>query len=669
MDTIKFLKNFVKKSEDTNDLLKLFIDRGQYSFGTLFYKKGIDIYDLIDHANTFEFSVEKQEISFISQEEINDVLISNLCENRYGYTSHHDVSNIIIIPIIIHSDIIGLLCLGNKKSDIVKEDIDSFDDLISLTQLIVNKYKLIDDYKRYYSDSTYFSKDLFLANISHEIRTPLNGIVGYNQLLIKTSLSETQKVYINAISECSLQLMRIINDIIDFSQLSSGSMKTTHECFYISEVINNIKHTIDQQLRNKKQTLKIVIDNNVPPFIVMDKQKLIQIVINLLSNAINYTNINGKIVIKIYNNENTLKVEVIDNGIGISEQDQCKLFNSFVQINNSITKTGTGLGLAIAKRLVELLDGKIDVKSCLEEGSTFFFTCKHYPIKSYENVMKKEAEILKNRWVLVVDDLPDNRIQIGDILFELNMNPIICGSAKEAIKLINSNRYTFEIVLIDICMPEIDGVQLAATIKKDRPLLPLVALSSVVGFVDTSNFEYKLNKPINKMQIFNVIYNVIQNNSIDRTSLQHTNNDINLNTAKKIETDFTKKMRILIAEDVLYNRQLIQDMVKVLGYEDSTIVEDGSQAMTLLELAQEEKKPYSVILLDIRMPKVDGYGVIKYINKNIIDKPVIVVVTASVLDEDRNKCKELGVDFFIDKPINLIELKNTLLRIRRKKTN
>jgi two-component system sensor histidine kinase/response regulator len=667
MDIVNFLKKNINNTENTKDLINLFLTRGDYKFGSLFYQKTNTSYQLVDHVHIDKtIDIEKNCISFTPYVPITDTIIFNIPEHIVDYKSPHEISNIIIIPICVHTDIIGVICLGNKDEDINKQDIELYIDVISLTQLIINKFKLIEKYKKVYSDATYFSKDLFLANMSHEIRTPLNGIIGYNQLLIKTSLSKIQKTYINSISECSIQLMTIINDIIDFSKLSSGKMKTYNECFYITDVMEIIEHTMEQRLRNKKHKLRVFIDPDVPKFIIMDKQKLIQIIINLLSNAINYSEISTVIEIYIHNKENTLKIEVIDKGIGISESDRCKLFNSFVQINNSITKNGTGLGLAISKRLVELLNGEIDVKSTPGIGSNFYFTCKHFPIQLYEKLIMKESSILKNKWVIVVDDNPDNRIQLSDILFELEMNPIICGSGKEAIRLLHSNRYDFELGLIDICMPEIDGVQLAAQIKLDRPLFPLVALSSVSGFIDTSNFEYKLDKPINKLQIFNVIHNIITNKTHNHTCMKK-DITVHQNTSKNSPKDFSRDIKILIAEDVLYNRELIKDMINSIGYNNMTIVDDGIEAINMITKAKDEQKQYKVLLVDLRMPKADGYDVIEFINKNIIEKPIIIVVTASILDSDRNKCKELGVDFFIDKPINLVELKNTLLCVSKNK--
>jgi signal transduction histidine kinase/CheY-like chemotaxis protein len=672
MDTTNFLRKFVNKSENINELLQLFLDRVGYKFGTLFYKKKNTTYDLIDHICICSSENKLNKVSYTPYQHVANIFISNDPEKTGGYKTNCVIQNLLIVPINVCNNVIGVICLGNKDGQVSEEDVDKIDDLISLTQLIVNKIKLIEDYKKIYSDSTYFSKDLFLANMSHEIRTPLNGIIGYNQLLLKTTLTDTQKGYLTSVSQCSIQLMQIINDIIDFSKLSSGKMKTTPECFSIKEMLNGIRETMKQRLRSKKHKCLFTINKNVPEFVILDKQKLTQIIINLLSNSINYTQIQGKIEVCVTNDKQTLHIEVTDNGIGISEQDQCKLFNSFMQIHNSLTKTGTGLGLAISKRLVELLEGEISVRSSLGEGSTFSFTCAHVRPEEFEQILKIDVEILKDRYVLVVDDNPDNRILFSDVLFEWGMNPIICASAKEALKLVSANRYDFELGLLDICMPDINGVELAEKIKFEKPLFPLIALSYVSEFVNITNFDAKLDKPINKLQLFNVVHKIVTQNKNDSAYIGIGQSP--LREFKKVShynspsSHFSKEIKILIAEDILYNQTLLHNMVTSLGYTHIKVASDGQETIEKLDTAYESKKPFDLLLLDLRMPKMDGYDVIEHIRSKGYPLPKIVAVTASVLAEDRERCREMGVQYFINKPIKMSQLKNVLLKISQKKT-
>lgn len=667
MDISHFLRSFINKTENNKLLINMLLKRINYKFGALFWRKNNNTYEILEHVYISE-TESKYSVSFTPKDSIKNIFISRDGKELGGYKAPYLISNIINIPINVCNDIIGILCIGNKNSNPKEEDIKKIEDLISLTQLIVNKCKLIGDYKKIYSDSTYISKDLFLANMSHEIRTPLNGIIGYNQLLANTELNKTQKTYLSSVSKCSIQLMQIINDIIDFSKLSSGNMKTNNECFSVNEILHNIYETMKESINIKKHTCVFTVDETVPPYIILDKQKLIQIIINLLSNSINYTPFGGKIEVFVSNNNEELYVSVQDNGIGVSLQDQCKLFNSFMQLHNSASKNGTGLGLAISKRLVELLKGEINVQSSPGIGSKFYFTAKHKKIEEVENSIKTDSKILKHKFVLVVDDNLDNRIFLGDILFEWGMKPIICASAREAVQIISACRYDFELGMIDICMPDINGIELAEQIKKIKPLFPLIALSSISDFVNTTNFDDKLNKPINKLQLFNSVHKIVSQNIKDSAfigSEENTNieNDSVTSTTNSPKESFKKDSKILIAEDILYNQTLLENMLKILGYNNIVLASDGEEAIEKLDDAFEQKEPFSIILLDLRMPKMDGYDVINHIRKKGYPLPKIVAVTASVLQEIRQRCKNMGVQYFINKPIDMNQLKKVMLRV------
>lgn len=667
MDIIHFLKKYINKTENIKELLSLYLKRGNYEFGTLFWKKNNTKYYIIDHIHTNTNIQGDEKLIVLSPfKNINNIFVSNVNTCTGGYEAEFPIHNIMIVPIHVCTDIIGVLCLGNKDENVKEEDVDKLIDLLSLTQVLVNKFKLIEDYKKIYSDSTYFSKDLFLANMSHEIRTPLNGIVGFNQLLMNTELSKQQKEYLFSMNHCSIQLMQIINDIIDFSKLSSGNMELNNDCVSVKEIMNNVYETLKERINIKKHKYSITIDEGVPNFIVIDKQKLTQIIINLLYNSINYTLKNGIIDIVISNSKNMLQISVTDNGIGISEQNKCKLFNSFSQIENSLTKTGTGLGLAISKRLVELLGGKINVKSSLGKGSTFYFTCKHFPMKDIEDELKRDSKLLENKYILVVDDDSDNRVILSDMLFEWKMNPIICASGKEALKYISANRYDFELGLLDICMPEMNGVELSNNIKGLKPLFPLVALSSAVEFINTSNFDLVLSKPINKLQLFNIIHKIVILNTKDTSYIGKTVILPNSNSSTNLENKhFNKHIKILIAEDISYNQTLIHNIVTSLDYHNVTIVSDGQETIEIIDDSNAKGESFDILLLDLRMPRIDGYEVIEHIKKKGYPLPKIVVVTASVLKEDINKCHNMGVEYFITKPIDIKHVKNILLKLSK----
>lgn len=684
MSTVSpFLDSFVNHQEDTNKLAEVMAHLTNSKLCALFVKGRPSKdrrYSIINHKHSNStdhillakypiIDINSSHISFHSPKDITGLHISNSGNDLTTFLTDEVVLNILIIPVISNTERLGTICLYNSTSDYDDESVRILSPYICITQLILGKEQILLDYKRVCNDKSYASKDIFLANMSHEIRTPLNGVIGYGQLLANTELNQTQKGYVNSMNQCSIQLMKIINDILDFSKLSSGKMKINSECFQLRDITVSINGAIGQHLNNKRQKLIVSIDQHVPDFIVMDKQKLIQILINLVSNASKFTDISGLIRIEILNNTPTdiqeLMFSVTDNGIGISKADQCKLFNTYMQIESSIYKSGTGLGLAISKKLCELLGGDISVNSSLGNGSTFIFTVKYQPIESFAKSIQTNVELLKGKTILVVDDNADNRIVISEMLESWEMHPVAVGTALEALRMILGNRYPFSLGLIDICMPGTTGTELAKQIKEERPFFPLIALSSIDSFVSSSEFECKLDKPINKIQLFNSIHNILVKN-INPSSYIGQSNTVYPSSTSSIDK-FNKSARILIAEDIEYNRRLIASMLESLGYTNVSEAEDGQVTYDMIEKSYADDNLYDILLLDIRMPQMDGYDVMHTMNLRNWKIPKIIVITASVSDEDREKCATLGVEYFISKPVDLTELKNVLLCVSEAK--
>ena len=497
------------------------------------------------------------------------------------------------------------------------------------------------------------SKDMFLANMSHEIRTPLNGILGYSQLLSQTFLTDTQKKYVCSINSCSLQLMQLVNDVIDFSKLSTGKMIVKENCFSITEVITELQQTFSSRLEEKKEKLFIEIDENVPAYIIGDKQKILQILINLVSNSIKFSNIESDIRVKIYRIEDKkIKIEVIDHGIGISEYDIPKLFNAFVQLNSMSTQ-GSGLGLVIVKKLTTLLSGDVSVESVEGEGSVFSFT---FQFEEYQDILtetNKNTKLLNKRKILLVDDQEDNRIIISGYLYEWGMNPVVCATPLEALRLVLSGRHEFDIALLDICMPNTSGVELAEQIKEERPFLPLIALSSMENFVNDGNFVDKLDKPVNKRQLFESIHDALEKKHNSDMYLQEESTSSDSDSI----VDLDKDVSILIVEDVSFNSDMLGNMLSNLGYTNQSFAENGKIALRKIK----RRRP-GLILLDLRMPVLDGYGVLEYMKKKNIEIPIIIL-TASTLDEDKELCRKYGIKYFLTKPIDFANLKELVYKI------
>lgn len=511
-------------------------------------------------------------------------------------------------------------------------------------------------------------QDLFMANMSHEIRTPLNGIIGYNQLLTRTQLNSTQQSYLANMKQCSIQLMQIINDILDFFKLSSGKIIKENESFRPKEIVKAVKGALNHCLQNKKQNFMFFIDKKVPEFIVMDKKKIIQVVMNLVTNAHKFTPISGEIILSMDIEQGYFVINVSDNGIGIAKEYHAKIFQPFEQVNG--TGIGTGLGLAICKKIINHLYGTIKVDSKLGEGSRFTITA---PFKTYENFateIQKDVTLLRNKKILVVDDNIDNRILLSEMLFEWEMEPVICASALEALRMVQSKRidgslrHNFDLGLIDICMPITTGTELAVQIKNELPLLPMLALSSLDNFIITPDFVDVLEKPLDKIQLLTYIsriFSSIKNPPafIGKENITHPKPSI---PAIK----FNKNIKILLAEDVSYNSDLVVTMLKNLGYSNITTSKNGSEAIEKLQTAQLTGSPYEILLLDLRMPIKNGYDVILEYQKRKWTLPKIIVLTASIMDKDRKKCQNLNVKYFLNKPIEFTQLEQVMLYVSNK---
>lgn len=438
-----------------------------------------------------------------------------------------------------------------------------------------------------------FSKDIFLASMSHEIRTPLNGIVGYAQLLQRTDgLTDQQMQLISSLNICCLNLAQLINDILDYSKLSTGKIKLTYSDTTSEEMLSRALDILHSSTGQHHLEIKL---ENGDERITIDKGKIIQILINLISNAIKFTPPNGTINIYSWNVAPYIFYQIKDTGCGIDPRETHKLFQAFSQIqNDDRSSKGVGLGLAICKRLTELMDGKIEVVSSPQKGSIFTFSCRY----SQERGIVNNTQMKDRTVVVCLQDLK-KRMTVTDYIHSRNIKLVNAINKDEVNKVC-------ELYRPDIVVTDLNTIQLENE-------FPNIHFTDVIEY---SYLDQLLSKKLHKGSL-------------------------------KINTD----LRILIAEDVEYNRELLVKLLKSLGLSQIKAVEDGLQAV--LEL---QAKTYDLLLLDLKMPKMTGYQVYEHIKGMKIR---VVPVTAAVEEEER--CREVGLHDFLGKPIELSQLKNILL--------
>jgi len=550
------------------------------------------------------------------------------------------------------------------------------------------------------------AKEQFVANVSHEIRTPLNGILGYIAMMSDPAETQTltdfQRNCFTQIKDCSMNLLYIMNDILDFSKLNADQMQLKEEAFELAELLEKSYDVILPSAHEKGLEGAFLIDPNVPPRMKGDFKKIRQIMLNLLSNGVKFTH-RGRVdtVVKLVKDDvtgedmdvrgrHTVEFCIQDTGIGINAKDQSKLFKPFSQIDQSNKKIyqGTGLGLIISKKLVELMGGKIWVKSEEGEGSRFYFTVKMEEARSSSPEAQSQwLPLLKDCCVLVVDDHATNRITISSHLLRWGMKPVVCGSADEALLYLRGGVMEFNMALVDMRMPKMDGNELASKISVIAPNLPLVAISSSpVGTNDINRiFKFYLNKPIRHRQLFNVCVAVIKkankkkkegtkspvflspssSSATKRPSIPTLDPELTPTAAPRIYNMPPKCNRssrsFLIAEDLSTNQRVAMGFLSKLGFSEFKIAEDGQATLEAIK-----KQHFDVILMDLKMPKIDGFETTKLIRQFYKNhrpshpKPFIIALTANAMAGVKEKCADAGMDAYVTKPIDINELAEIL---------